>query len=153
MKNSNAFSRQFVLLAATVVTALSATLWSTDFAEAVGGAKKVEKEVSSDTAPAAKEDASPYEQVLADPAALKAGTVRFAQNCAYCHGNAGSGGKAKTLQCRKRLTPEYVFEVITKGKKRGSLIMPPWEDTFNDQERWELTGYIMSFQKLPACSQ
>lgn len=153
MKNSSALARRFVFITATFVTVLSATLCTTDFSAAAADAKKVEKEATSDTAPAAKEDASPYEQVLADPAALKTGTERFAQTCAYCHGNAGSGGKAKTLQCRKRLTPDYVFEVITKGKKRGSLIMPPWEDTFNDKERWELTAYIMSFQKLPSCSE
>jgi mono/diheme cytochrome c family protein len=71
------------------------------------------------------------------------GEKRFNQSCVYCHGHRGSGGKAKKLQGRK-FDPDYLFKTITKGKRRGSLVMPPWEKTFSDQERWELVTFILS---------
>jgi mono/diheme cytochrome c family protein len=71
------------------------------------------------------------------------GEKRFNQSCVYCHGNRGSGGKAKKLQGRK-FDPDYLFKTITKGKRRGSLVMPPWGKTFSDQERWELVTFILS---------
>jgi mono/diheme cytochrome c family protein len=71
------------------------------------------------------------------------GEKRFNQSCVYCHGNRGSGGKAKQLQGRN-FDADYLFKTITKGKRRGALVMPPWEKTFSDQERWELVTFILS---------
>jgi mono/diheme cytochrome c family protein len=74
------------------------------------------------------------------------GEKRFNQSCVYCHGNRGSGGKAKKLQGRN-FDPDYLFKTITKGKRRGALVMPPWEKTFSEQERWELVTFILSLGK------
>lgn len=94
----------------------------------------------------------PSKEVLEDPANVSAGEKTFVQNCAYCHGNQGSGGKAKTLQCRPKLTPDYVFETISDGRQSGSMVMPPWKDTFDEQTRWQLTSYILSLKAIPKCS-
>lgn len=84
---------------------------------------------------------------LDDPGVIATGAKRFNQNCVYCHGNAGSGGRAASLQDRDDFTKEYVFDVIANGKKRGAFMMPAWKATFNDLEIWELTGYILSLTK------
>lgn len=74
------------------------------------------------------------------------GEHRFNQTCVYCHGHQGSGGKAKMLQGRE-FDADYLFKTITKGKKRGSLVMPPWKRTFTPEERWELVTYILSLSE------
>ncbi len=74
------------------------------------------------------------------------GEHRFNQTCVYCHGHQGSGGKAKKLQGRE-FDADYLFKTITKGKKRGSLVMPPWKRTFTPEERWELVTYILSLSE------
>jgi len=85
---------------------------------------------------------------LANPAMIAAGAKRFNQNCVYCHGNAGSGGKAGSLQNRDDLTKEYVFHTVSNGKTRGSFLMPAWKGSFNEQEIWELTSYILSLKNV-----
>ena len=67
----------------------------------------------------------------------------FNQTCVYCHGYKGSGGKARKLQGRN-FDADYLFKTITQGKKRGSLVMPPWKRTFSPEQRWELVTYILS---------
>lgn len=89
----------------------------------------------------------------ADRAAIAAGEKRFNQNCVYCHGNAGSGGRSAPLQGRSDLTPDYVTSVISNGKKRGSFIMPAWKETFSESEIRELTAYILSLQGHPSKQQ
>lgn len=74
------------------------------------------------------------------------GEHRFNQTCVYCHGHQGSGGKARKLQGRE-FDADYLFKTITKGKKRGSLVMPPWKRTFTPEERWELVTYILSLSE------
>lgn len=71
------------------------------------------------------------------------GETRFNQSCVYCHGNRGSGGKARKLQGRD-FEPEYLFTTISNGKRRGSLVMPPWKRSFSPEQRWELVTYILS---------
>lgn len=90
--------------------------------------------------------------VLSDPQSVKTAETVFYQNCVYCHGAEGSGGKARRLQCRE-FKPDYLFHTISKGKKRGSLVMPPWEKTFDEKERWQLVAYILSLKDLPACKK
>ena len=74
---------------------------------------------------------------LSDPAIIAAGAKRFNQNCVYCHGNAGSGGKAASLQNRDDLT-----------KTRGAFLMPSWKASFNEQQIWELASYILSLKNV-----
>lgn len=85
---------------------------------------------------------------LTDIALITAGEKRFNQNCVYCHGNAGSGGKGAPLQGRDDLTPQYVFDTIQNGKIRGALLMPAWKDAFSEQEIWELDAYILSLRNV-----
>jgi mono/diheme cytochrome c family protein len=86
------------------------------------------------------------EKTLNDPGAIKKGETKFNSTCAYCHGSKGSGGKARKLQGRS-LKPDYVFNVITNGKKRGSLNMPPWKK-LSEEVRWQLTAYILWLGKI-----
>lgn len=85
---------------------------------------------------------------LANTVHIAVGERRFNQNCVYCHGNAGSGGKGAPLQGRDDLTPQYLFETISNGKKRGSLVMPAWKEAFSEQEIWELSAYILSLRNI-----
>ncbi len=71
------------------------------------------------------------------------GEARFNQTCVYCHGDKGSGGKAKQLQNRE-FTAEYLYNTISNGKRRGALVMPPWKRSFTSEQRWELVTYILS---------
>jgi cytochrome c oxidase cbb3-type subunit 3 len=80
---------------------------------------------------------------------IEKGSTRFNQNCVYCHGYAGIGGKGATLQRRADLTPAGVFTVISNGRKRGALVMPPWKSTLSEQEIWELAAYILSLRTMP----
>ncbi len=92
------------------------------------------------------------ERVLSNPESANVMQASFYQNCAYCHGAEGSGGKARKLQCRE-WDPDYLFNTISKGKRRGSLVMPPWEKTFNEEERWQFVAYIQSLKDLPTCTK
>jgi len=92
------------------------------------------------------------QEVLAAPDSAKIAEITFVQNCAYCHGNQGSGGKARSLQCRD-MKPDYLFETISNGKKRGSLVMPPWKESMDERTRWQLAAYIMSLKNLPSCTK
>ena len=87
---------------------------------------------------------------LDDADHIAAGKTRFAQNCAYCHGAAGIGGKHKKLQCRD-FRPDDIFHTITFGMESGSFFMPPWEDAFSEEKRWELVAYILSLGRLDSC--
>lgn len=80
---------------------------------------------------------------------IEAGKLRFVQNCAYCHGAEGVGGKHKQLQCRD-FDNDYLFDVISNGLSRGSFFMPPW-DQMSEEKRWELVAYIQSLSKLEKC--
>lgn len=87
--------------------------------------------------------------LIADEEALSAGTLRFAQNCTYCHGANGVGGKHKKLQCRD-FKPDYLYDTISNGLESGSFFMPPW-DHFSEEKRWELVAFIMSLGQLESC--
>ncbi len=89
------------------------------------------------------------DKVLADPSSKEKGKARFHMTCAaYCHGHMGSGTEAP-LQCQVEHTPEYVFTIISEGRR----IMPAWSDAFNETERWELVAFILSLKDLPKCKE
>jgi len=94
--------------------------------------------------PARAQDESPPN--LNDQKLIAAGEKKFNQNCVYCHGNAGSGGKGAPLQGRTDFTPEYLFNTIANGKKRGALVMPPWKDAMPASDIWALSAYILSLR-------
>ncbi len=86
------------------------------------------------------------EIVLSNSESAQFGEKKFSALCSYCHGNAGSGGKARKLQGRD-LEADYVFTTITNGKKRGSLNMPPWRN-LPEIVRWQLVAYILSLKDV-----
>lgn len=84
---------------------------------------------------------------LNDQKLVSTGEKKFNQNCVYCHGNAGTGGKGAALQGRTDFTPEYLFHTISNGKKRGALVMPPWKDAMPASDIWALSAYILSLRR------
>ncbi|WP_428036892.1 c-type cytochrome [Amphritea sp.] len=108
-----------------------------------GGENKTEKKNLEDPEYVAEMKAKVFSK---EGISVANGEHRFNQTCVYCHGNKGSGGKAKMLQGRD-FDADYLFKTITKGKKRGSLVMPPWKRTFTPEERWELVTYILSLSE------
>lgn len=92
-------------------------------------------------------------EIRSNPEYIKNSKTFFFQNCGYCHGGAEAiGGKARKMQCQTRLKPDYVFNVITNGKK-GQYIMPSWKDSFDKEKRLWLTAYVMSLTVLPKCNK
>ncbi|MFT5426349.1 MAG: mono/diheme cytochrome c family protein [Gammaproteobacteria bacterium] len=110
-----------------------------------------------DTAiPAVESDKSISEMVAeiqSSPEDMKAAETMFNQNCTYCHGNKGSGGKSRKMQCLTLLNDEYVFKTIKEGKKAGANIMPSWKRSFDDNQILTLTAYVMSLTTLPQCEK
>ena len=86
---------------------------------------------------------------LSEPAIINEGRLAFAATCVYCHGNAGSGGKAGPISGRTDLTQDYVFTTISNGKRAGSLVMPTWKDSLDEPTIWKLVAYILSLQAKP----
>jgi len=86
---------------------------------------------------------------LNDPAILKEGRIVFAQTCVYCHGNAGSGGKAGPIAGRTDLTQDYLVTTISNGKRAGSLVMPAWKESLDEPTIWKLVAYVLSLQAKP----
>lgn len=80
--------------------------------------------------------------------AVAAGEALFNRNCTVCHGKAGRGGRSRPLAGRS-FEDEYLFNTISKGRKRGSLIMPPWEKTLSGEQRRQLVAYIQSLGASP----
>lgn len=75
---------------------------------------------------------------------IDAGRDRFNSACTYCHGAKGEGGKVKSFTERSGWKPEAIHEVISKGRTRGSNVMPPWGDSMKDEEIWKVVAYIKS---------
>ena len=92
---------------------------------------------------AAYADPPGKDTILVDPESVQLGQALFAKNCVYCHGHQGSGGKAKPLQGRE-FDADYLFKTITKGRRRGSLVMPPWKRSLSEEQRWQLVAFILS---------
>ncbi|RKZ49260.1 MAG: hypothetical protein DRQ48_04230 [Gammaproteobacteria bacterium] len=92
-------------------------------------------------------------EIRSNPEYIDTIKTTFFQNCGYCHGGTEAiGGKARRMQCETRLKPDYVFKVITNGKK-GQFIMPSWKDSMDEEKRLWLTAYVMSLTVLPKCKK
>jgi mono/diheme cytochrome c family protein len=81
--------------------------------------------------------------VLSNPASVHRGEQEFGRTCAMCHGSGGTGGVGKRLADR-HLQPDYVFQTISNGLRRGASFMPSFGLKLSEQVRWELVAYIMS---------
>lgn len=80
---------------------------------------------------------------------LEAGQALFRTHCARCHGMLGEGGEGPSLK-RASLPhapdDEALFKVISEGIPGTGM-----PDTFgpNDDERWQIVGYVRSLGALP----
>ena len=106
-----------------------------------------------------KRTGSEYEHVqvpverLASAEARARGRAIFEVKCALCHGDEadGRGRRRKGLSStppnfqnsdwRQSVTPKYVFEVVSEGKRGTS--MPGWP-TLTEEQRWDLVAYVLS---------
>lgn len=112
--------------------------------EALAGGVSAEAEAATVSA----EEAA---QLISSPEAAVAGEGLFNQVCVYCHGANGIGGKARKMQCRQ-YEPQYLFDTISNGKKRGAFVMPSWKRSYDEKTRWELASYIMTLKDLETCN-
>lgn len=104
----------------------------------------------SATAVVAEDSAATPPFDLNDPQIINEGRIQFAQTCVYCHGNAGSGGKAGPIAGCTDLTEDYLFTTISNGKRAGSLVMPTWKESLDEPTIWKLVAYVLSLQAKPA---
>jgi mono/diheme cytochrome c family protein len=93
------------------------------------------------------------------PDHLRKGKAMFMTDCTPCHGTDGKGdGPVRFLL---RVPPAdlmigkplavgdgYIFSVI----RNGDITMPPYRDTLNATETWELVLYLRSMQKKEQAS-
>jgi mono/diheme cytochrome c family protein len=80
---------------------------------------------------------------LKSPAVIERGQELFNQACSNCHGENATGGPI-VFRGRSDLTAEQVFDTISNGRIRGSNMMPAWKESLSDDERWELTAFVVS---------
>lgn len=79
------------------------------------------------------------EEYLSDPENLASGKEVWESTCRACHGASAYPGKAPKLR-PSRYDAEFVYDRVTYGFRK----MPPWEDVFSDEERMNVTAYILS---------
>ena len=89
---------------------------------------------------------------LSSDEARERGRILFKRKCALCHGERadGNGARSKGLSAkpvnfrsadwRAGVTPSYVFQVLSEGKRGTS--MPAWP-TLSDDQKWDVIAYIL----------
>jgi len=103
---------------------------------------------------------------LFEPKQVAQGRKLFSRFCAPCHGEGGSGDgyNAKNLDPHPRdltdkiekymakLTNDEIFEVISVGGRGVDLspLMPSWEKTFSEEERWSLVAFVRTLHPSDA---
>ena len=90
-------------------------------------------------------------EIIATPDSVTAGQRLYGLNCTYCHGAKGIGGRGRPLQCRDDLTASIIFETITNGRDSPGFVMPSWNGSIAEPDRWKLAAYILSLRNLPNC--
>ena len=84
---------------------------------------------------------------LRDPKVVEKGMEMLNSTCGgYCHGTAGRGYKGPPLRNRPDLTPDEMLATIKFGRKRAGKLMPAWEGTLSEQERWTVIAAIVSLR-------
>jgi len=91
--------------------------------------------------------------LLASDEARSRGREIFESKCALCHGQEadGHGRRRKGLssqppnfqseEWRKSVSPQYVFQVVSQGKRGTS--MPGWP-TLTTEQKWDVVAYVLS---------
>lgn len=99
---------------------------------ALGGAAAAQQVKSEPPHPFTKE-------YLAAEENIAVGRGVWEAQCTHCHGAKAYPGKAPKLQPR-RYKPEFVYRRVTDGFRK----MPAWKEQFTDEERMQVTAYILS---------
>jgi mono/diheme cytochrome c family protein len=81
---------------------------------------------------------------LADEHNIHEGREIWEEQCQHCHGKKAYPGKAPKLQPR-RYKPDFVYRRVTDGFRK----MPPWKDVYSDEERMQVTAYVLSSKFSP----
>ncbi|HUN22476.1 MAG TPA: cytochrome c [Anaerolineales bacterium] len=96
------------------------------------------------------EEAVPLQPTL--PPDINRGAQLFAENCTRCHGVTGKGDGEmsgqlpvnppdfSTTTAIANRTPNDWFDIISNGKIES--LMPPWQASLSEQERWDLVAYL-----------
>jgi len=103
--------------------------------------------VSNQPEPAAAAAASPIATMSSVD--LGNGQRLFRVHCARCHGMQGNGGEGPSLrraQLKHASDDESLFTVINEGI-RGTGMPGTWAP--NDDELWQIAGYVRSLGALP----
>lgn len=91
----------------------------------------------------------------------KAGKTKYDTLCVGCHGATGKGDGAAAAamnpkpgdytNCKEmgKLSDDYLHKIIKEGGQavKKSPMMPPWGASLNDQDVWNVVGYVKSFCK------
>ena len=84
------------------------------------------------------------EEYLADPEHLASGQEVWETTCRGCHGASAYPGKAPRLR-PKRYDAAFVYDRVTYGYRK----MPAWEDVFSEEERMDVSAYVVSKRFSP----
>jgi mono/diheme cytochrome c family protein len=84
------------------------------------------------------------EAYLADEANIEAGHMIWQEQCQHCHGAKAYPGKAPKLR-PARYKPDFVYRRVTDGFRK----MPAWKEVYTDEERMQVTTYILSKKFSP----
>jgi len=90
------------------------------------------------------------------------GSAIYEQKCASCHGpnGAGDGPSAEQIKAQGRMVPSLIapararavrpsewHSVITNGRIQN--LMPPFRNSLNAQERWDVQAYLWALATTP----
>ena len=81
-----------------------------------------------------------------NPSAQAAGAKLFAQNCASCHGDDGTGRNQHPSLHTERIrsaTPGELEWLLTNGSMKNG--MPSWS-RLPEQQRWQIVSFLKSVQ-------
>lgn len=84
------------------------------------------------------------EDFLADQTNIAAGETIWVDQCRHCHGAKAYPGKAPKLR-PARYDPEFVYRRVTDGFRK----MPAWKDVYSDEERMQISAYVLSGKFSP----
>lgn len=97
----------------------------------------------------------------AAPPDLEQGAAIFAARCVDCHGETGAGdgvlvqsgqvtnaGNFSIPETASNQRPTEWFDTITNG--RIEALMPPWEDSLSESERWAVAYYTYTMHYTQA---
>ncbi len=84
------------------------------------------------------------EAYMADETNIAGGRAIWEEQCQHCHGKKAYPGKAPKLRPAK-LKPDFVYRRVTDGFRK----MPPWKDVYSDEQRMQVTSYILSAKFSP----